>query len=53
MKKTNIIASIGIVIYVIVSFIDRFFIKIPDPIYIGITLFIIGCLMVGINSKNR
>lgn len=53
MKKTNIIASIGIIIYIIISFVDRFIIKLADSTYIGIVIGVIVCLMIGIlNRKN-
>ena len=50
MKDRSFIGSIGILLYVIVSLIDRFFYQIPDFIYIplailGIVIIIAGFLI--------
>lgn len=55
MKKGNIFTSIGMLIYLVISIIDRFVLKIADYIYIpimivGIILIIIGIIQ---NRKNK
>ena len=54
MKERSFIGSIGILLYVALSLIDRFFYKIPDYIYIplailGIVIIIVGFLI----DKNK
>ena len=54
MKERSFIGSIGILLYVALSLIDRFFYAIPDYIYIplaiaGIIIVIIGFLI----DKNK
>ena len=54
MKERSFIVSIGILLYVIVSFIDRFFYSIPDSIYIPLAILGIAIMIVGfiIDKKN-
>ena len=54
MKDRSFLISIGILIYVIISIIDKFFYKIPDYIYIPIALIaIIVCLIGFIKDRNK
>lgn len=51
MKERSFIGSLGILLYVVLSLIDRFFYKIPDYIYIplmvlGIVIIIVGLLLI-------
>lgn len=54
MKKSfgNSFISIGFIIYVIVSVIDKFLIKINDYIYIFIMIFAIIIIIIGM-TKNK
>ena len=50
MKERSFIGSIGILLYVVLSLIDRFLYQIPDYIYIplailGIVIIIVGFVM--------
>ena len=47
MKERSFIGSIGILLYVMLSLIDRFFYKIPDYIYIPLAIFGIVIIIVG------
>ena len=47
MKNKNVLISIGIIIYILVSGIDRFVYKIPDTIYILVALIGIILILVG------
>ncbi len=54
MKEKSFLGSIGILLYVVLTAIDRFFLEIPDYVYIplailGITIIIIGFI---INRKK-
>lgn len=54
MKERSFFSSIGILLYVIVSLIDRFFYKIPDYIYIPLVILGIVIIIVGfILDKKR
>ena len=44
MKERSLISSIGILIYLVISIIDRFFYKIPDVVYIPVA--VIGILII-------
>ncbi len=57
MKERSFIGSLGILLYVVLSLIDRFFYKIPDYIYIpllvlGIVIIIVGFVMDKKNNKK-
>ena len=47
MKERSFIGSIGILLYVVLSLIDRFFYKIPDYIYIPLAILGIVIIIVG------
>ena len=47
MKERSFIGSIGILLYVVLSLIDRFIYKIPDYIYIPLAIFEIVIIIVG------
>jgi hypothetical protein len=47
MKERSFIGSIGILLYVVLSIIDRFFYKIPDYIYIPLAILGIVIIIVG------
>lgn len=55
MKKGNIFMSVGMLIYLVVSIIDRFVSKIADNIYISIMIAGIILIIIGIiqNKKNK
>ena len=55
MKNGSIFTVVGMLIYLIVSIIDRFVTKIADYIYIPVMLVGFAFLIIGIiqNSKNK
>ena len=55
MKERSYIGSLGILLYVVLSLIDRFFYKIPDYIYIPLMVLGIVIIIVGfvIDKKNN
>lgn len=54
MKDKNILISIGIVIYIVVSGIDKFVYHIPDIAYIPISILGIILILVGfVKDKSR
>lgn len=53
MKKRNILVSVGIIIYVVSSIIDRFFYKIPDYVYIPIAILGILIIIVGFIKAKK
>ena len=55
MKERSFIGSLGILLYVVLSLIDRFFYKIPDYIYIPLMVLGILIIIVGfvIDKKNN
>lgn len=55
MKERSFIGSIGILLYVILSVIDRFFYEIPDHIYIPLAVLGIVIIIAGfvIDKKRR
>lgn len=55
MKERSFIGSLGILLYVVLSLIDRFFYKIPDYIYIPLMVLGIVIIIVGfvIDKKNK
>ena len=55
MKERSFIGSLGILLYVVLSLIDRFFHKIPDYIYIPLMVLGIVIIIVGfvIDKKNN
>ncbi len=53
MKERSLIISIGILLYVIMSVVDRFIVSIPDWIYIPIAILGIALIIIGfIKSKK-
>ena len=57
MKERSFIGSLGILLYVVLSLIDRFFYKIPDYINIplmdlGIVIIIVGFVIDKKNNKK-
>ena len=52
-KVFNYFGSVGIIMYIIVSLIDRAIFKIPDMIYILLMLVAITCLIIGIILDRR
>ena len=55
MKKGDLLRSIGILIYVVLTFIDRFCFNIADYIYIPIALIGIALIIIGfiLNKKSK
>ena len=56
MKNRSFIGSIGILLYVVLSLIDRFFYQIPDYIYIPLVILGIGIIIAGFvidKKKNK
>ena len=56
MKERSFIGSIGILLYVVLSLIDRFFYQIPDYIYIPLAILGIGIIIAGFvidKKKNK
>ena len=55
MKERSFIGILGILLYVVLSLIDRFFYKIPDYIYIPLMVLGIVIIIVGfvIDKKNN
>lgn len=52
-KERSLIISIGILLYVIMSVVDRFIVSIPDWIYIPIAILGIALIIIGfIKSKK-
>ena len=47
MKERSFIGSIGIILYVVLSLIDRFFYKIPDYIYIPLAILGVVIIIAG------
>ena len=55
MKERSFIGSLGILLYIVLSLIDRFFYKIPDYIYIPLMILGIVIIIVGfvIDKKDK
>ena len=56
MKERSFIVSLGILLYVVLSIIDRFFYKIPDYVYIPLAILGIAIIIVGFiigKKKNK
>lgn len=55
MKEKSIIGSIGILLYILMSTIDRFYFKLPDYIYIIVGILSIILIIIGfiIDKKNN
>lgn len=54
MKEKSFISSIGILLYVVLSLVDRFFYQIPDYIYIPLAILGIVIIIVGfVKDKNK
>ena len=47
MKDKSILISVGIIIYIVISGIDRFVYHIPNVIYIPVAIFGIALILVG------
>ena len=47
MKDKNILISVGIIIYIAMSGIDRFVYHIPNVIYIPVAIFGIALILIG------
>lgn len=47
MKDKNILIRVGIIIYIAMSGIDRFFYHIPNVIYIPVTILGIALILIG------
>ena len=52
-KKLNYIGSIGIILYVIITLIDRVILKLPDLIYIISLLIALVFVVIGIIKSRR
>lgn len=52
-KKLNYIGSIGIILYVIITLIDRVIYKLPDLIYIISLLIALVFVVIGIIKSRR
>lgn len=52
-KKLNYIGSIGIILYVIITLIDRVIYKLPDLIYIFSLLIALVFVVIGIIKSRR
>lgn len=52
-KKFNYIGSIGIVLYIIITLIDRVIYKLPDLIYIISLLIALVFVVIGIIKSRR
>ena len=54
MKERSFLGSIGILLYVVLSLIDKFFYKIPDYIYIPLAILGIVIIIAGfVIDKNK
>lgn len=56
MKERSFIGSIGILLYVVLSLVDRFFYQIPDYIYIPLAILGIVIIIAGFvvdKKKNK
>lgn len=53
MKERSFLGSIGILLYVIVSIVDRFIYEIPDYIYIPLAILGIVIIIVGFILDRR
>ena len=56
MKERSFIVSLGILLYVVLSIIDRFFYKISDYVYIPLAILGIAIIIVGFiigKKKNK
>ena len=52
-KKLNYIGSIGIILYIIITLIDRVIYKLPDLIYIFSLLIALVFVVIGIIKSRR
>ena len=52
-KKFNYFGSIGIVMYIVISLIDRAVFKMSDMVYILLMLVAITCVIIGIILDRR
>ena len=53
MKQKNIYPSVGMLIYIVLAFIDRILIDIPDYIYISLGLIAIVLIIIGIIKDRK
>lgn len=52
MKDKNILISVGIMIYIVISGIDRFVYHIPNVIYILVAILGIALILIGFFKNN-
>lgn len=52
MKDKNILISVGIMIYIVISGIDRFVKDIPNVIYIPVAILGIALILIGFFKDN-
>ena len=53
MRKRNLFIIFGLIIYVVSSFVDRFVYKIPDYLFIILSLVEIACVITGIIIRKK
>jgi len=53
MKNKSILPTIGIIIYLILSIVDKFMIKLPWYLYISIGIFSIILIILGIVKERK
>lgn len=53
MKEKSILPAIGIVIYILLSLIDRIIVDIPDYIYISVGLIAIVIIIIGLIKDRK
>lgn len=53
MKQWNLLFCTGMVLYILLTILDRFIFSIPDPIYIALALISIGCVGIGGFQSRR
>jgi len=53
MRKPNIFTSGGMLLYVALSVIDRFFCPIPDGVYIPLCLAGLGLMLLGLMRQRK
>ena len=53
MKDKSILTCIGIVLYIVMSGVDKFVVNIPNAIYIPLAILGIGLILVGFFHDKR
>ena len=53
MKNRSLLPTIGIIIYIILSIINKFIIRVPNYIYISVGLLAIILIIVGIIKERK